>query len=104
MPQKFCNPHTCKEAHMETLRHTADFTLFIYACICYKVGLHCISVHVCLSCSITCTGTSVHVVSQILFNSVILYQHRKARENQFFSSGGNFILNCNHYVQHVCRL
>ena len=36
--------------------------------------------------------------SQILFNFVILYKHGKARENQFFSSGGNFILNCNHYV------
>ena len=40
--------------------------------------------------------------SQILFNSVILYEHGKARENQFLSSGGNSILNCNHYVQHVC--
>lgn len=40
--------------------------------------------------------------SQILFNLVMLYEHGKARENQFFSSGGNFILNCNHYVQHVC--
>ena len=41
--------------------------------------------------------------SQILFNSVILCEHGKARENQFFSSEGNFVLNyCNHYVQHVC--
>ena len=42
MPQKFFNPH--KEAHVETLCHTVDFTLFIYACISYGGGLHCIDV------------------------------------------------------------